>query len=105
MPGFGRFEEMDIWEQTDSNNSNGYDGLLYSEQIESALENEAEDSLNAQLYRDEQKYLNESPKRKQLKYKNPKILDYIKSWIFARKQGQLARIMLKMEKIHEMPLF
>ena len=100
MPGFGRFEEMDIWEQTDSNTSNGYDGLLYSEQIESALENEAEDSLNAQLYRDEQKYLNESPKRKQLKRElQREALERLES--LAKTEEQFKEVVKQWDRLQE----
>ena len=93
MPDIGRFEEPDAWElqnpDTESDQetetpwavighrSEGddlplddplvYDGFIFTEAVETALENEAEDKLNAQIYRDEQSFLKTSPKKKQLK--------------------------------------
>ena len=67
MSSRGHYEEADTWEQPDSDIDYGYDGFVYSELLEAALEDEAADSLNAKLYRDEQIYLNESPRKKQLR--------------------------------------
>ena len=67
MSNMGNIEETDVWEQPALDRCNGYDDFACSEQVETTLEEEAEAELFALLYLDEQRFRNESPRKKQLK--------------------------------------
>ena len=100
MSNRGLFEEADTWEQPDSDIDYGYDGFVYSELLEAALEDEAADSLNSQLYRDEQNYLNESPRKKQLKRElQREALERLES--LARTEDDFREILRQWDRLQE----
>ncbi|MBP5718438.1 MAG: hypothetical protein J6X53_05605 [Abditibacteriota bacterium] len=100
MSNRGHFEEADTWEQPDSDIDYGYDSFMYSELLETALEDEAADSLNALLYRDEQIYLNESPRKKRLKRElQREALERMES--LARTEDDFREILRQWDRLQE----